>query len=320
VVHDPDDLKARRDESRSRTLRIRLAAAAALVLAIAGVGIALATGGGRSDGNRVTAAGTGETSSRSARPAPGDWTTPISTPAQEAAAVERLVKVGKPVYCGGGRKGRYVALTFDDGPGPYTHFAVKKLRQWKARSTFFIVGNRLKDPAWKGWPQREAEIAAIANHSWSHPYLPGLDLASARREVADTKRLAVDVTAAKVQVFRPPYGGRNESIDSIASELGMAQIIWDVDSGDSAGANYAGIERNVIAGLKPGAIVLMHENRGQTIRALPAILSELKRRRLTAVTVPELLAVDPPSDAQLEAGANGCGKLRGDGGPQRRIG
>ena len=320
MVHDPDDLKARRDESRSRTLRIRLAAAAALVLAIAGVGIALATGGGRSEGNRVTAAGTGETSSRSARPARSDWTTPISTPAQEAAAVERLVKVGKPVYCGGGRKGRYVALTFDDGPGPYTHFAVKKLRQWKARSTFFLVGNRLKDPAWKGWPEREAEIAAIANHSWSHPYLPGLDLASARREVADTKRLAEDVTGAKVQVFRPPYGARNESIDSITSELGMAQIIWDVDSGDSAGANYAGIERNVIAGLKPGAIVLMHENRGQTIRALPAILGELERRRLTAVTVPELLAVDPPSDAQLEAGANGCGKLRGDGGPQRRIG
>ncbi len=325
MVHDPDNLKARRDESRSQTRRLRLGAVVALLLAVAGVAIALATGSG-GDGSTSAAdspGGSGSSGASSAAKATGggsvaagDWTRPISTPAQEAAAVARLAKIGKPVYCGGGRNGRYVALTFDDGPGPYTHFAIKKLRQWKARSTFFLVGNRLRDPAWKGWPQREAEIAAIADHSWSHPYLPGLDLASARREVADTKRLAEQVTGTKVQVFRPPYGGRNASIDSISSELGMAQIIWDVDSGDSAGANYAGIQRNVIAGLKPGAIILMHENRGQTIRALPTILPELKRRRLTAVTVPELLALDPPSEAQLAAGPNGCSAaLRGSGGP-----
>ena len=48
--------------------------------------------------------------------------------------------------------------------------------------------------------------------------------------------------------------------------------MWTQDSQDSLGANYAGIIRNVEAALRPGAIILMHENRGQTIRALTTLL------------------------------------------------
>lgn len=321
MPYDPDELDARRSASRSRNTRLRLTLVVVLLLAVAAVVIAVAISGG--DGPSTAAAGAGGPTKPSAgsRPvaggqsaAAGDWRRPLSTPEQEAAAVARLARIGKPVYCGGGRKGRYVALTFDDGPGAYTHFAMKRLTQWKARATFFVVGVRLKEPSWREWAKRETELAAPANHSWTHPYLPGMDLASARREIADTKAFAEEVTGTKVQVFRPPYGARNGSIDRIVADLGMAEIIWDVDSADSAGANYAGIARNVIAGLKPGAIILMHENRGQTIRALPMILPQLKKRRLTAVTVPELLALDPPSKAQLDAGPNGCSALRGSRG------
>ena len=68
-----------------------------------------------------------------------------------------------------------------------------------------------------------------------------------------------------------------------------------MDSEDSLGANYAQIARNVIAGMKPGAIILMHENHGQTIRAMLAIFAALQRRHLRAVSVPQLLHDDPPS-------------------------
>ncbi|CAB4882638.1 MAG: polysaccharide deacetylase family protein [Actinobacteria bacterium] len=324
MTYDPDQLKARRKDSREETSRSRLTLITVLLLAIAGVGIALvAQSRSSTTSAAVTAqpasAGTQQTASAAettaaVQTAP-DWTKPLSTPAQEAAAVARLAGIGKPIYCAGGHKGRYVALTFDDGPGAYTHFAIRKLKKWKARATFFVVGERLKEPAWKAWAKRENFLAATANHSWSHPYLPGLDLASARRQIADTTSLAEEVTGTKVQVFRPPYGARNAAIDSIISQLGLAEIIWDIDSLDSQGANYAGIAKNVIAGLKPGGIILMHENRGQTIRALPYILPELAKKHLTAVTVPELLALDPPSDAQLAAGPNGCGNLRGHGSP-----
>jgi peptidoglycan/xylan/chitin deacetylase (PgdA/CDA1 family) len=84
-----------------------------------------------------------------------------------------------------------------------------------------------------------------------------------------------------------------------------------VDSLDSAGADKHGIARAVIDNLRPGAIVLMHENRGQTIQALHKILPALRAKRLTPVPVSELLQRDPPSRAQLDRGRDGCPRQTG---------
>jgi len=87
----------------------------------------------------------------------------------------------------------------------------------------------------------------------------------------------------------------------------MLEVLWNVDSFDWAGANWKGIARNVLHHLSPGAIVLMHENRGQTIRALKfIILPALRRLRYRLVALPELLALDPPSAAQVQRGLRGC--------------
>src|SRR4051794_34280758 len=65
-----------------------------------------------------------------------------ATRAQQRAAVERLVAAGGPVYCGGGTK-PLVALTFDDGPGPYTRHTLSVLRDHNARGTFFLVAKEV---------------------------------------------------------------------------------------------------------------------------------------------------------------------------------
>ncbi len=83
--------------------------------------------------------------------------------------------------------------------------------------------------------------------------------------------------------------------------------MWTVDSADSLGANWLGIIHNVEAGLHPGAIILMHENRGQTIRALTTLLPYLRQRHLRSVSVPQLLTDDPPTLGAARAGPNGCG-------------
>jgi peptidoglycan/xylan/chitin deacetylase (PgdA/CDA1 family) len=225
------------------------------------------------------------------------------SPDAAAAAVSRLVPLGLPVYCGGPR-GHYVALTFDDGPGPYTQLALRKLRFFHDRATFFLVGKVLGvDP---GAPRQEAQLGTVADHTWTHPVLPALSPDQIRHELAATKAAVARVSDSPVTLFRPPYGARTPAIDRQARALGLLEILWSVDSRDSAGANYAGISANVISGLRPGAIILMHENRGQTIRALLTILPALKRRHLRAVTVPELLALDPPSMRQLREGPGGC--------------
>ena len=113
------------------------------------------------------------------------------------------------------------------------------------------------------------------------------------------------------RLFRPPYGLRNGGIDDTVRRLGMVDVIWSVDSLDSAGADKHGIARAVVDNLRPGAIVLMHENRGQTIQALHEILPALRRKHLQPVPVSELLRRDPPSREQLDRGRNGCPKQAG---------
>jgi peptidoglycan/xylan/chitin deacetylase (PgdA/CDA1 family) len=207
-----------------------------------------------------------------------------------------------------------VALTFDDGPGPYTRLAVRKLRQFHLRATFFLVGKELA--AWPGRVGDEKPLAAFGDHTLTHPFLPALAPAAIAHQIAGARVLIERATGEPVALFRPPYEGHTPAIDHEVRRLGLLEVLWNVDSRDSLGANYAAIERNVIAGLAPGSIILMHENHGQTIRALPTIFKALARHHLRAVTVPELVAEDPPSPGQLRAGVGGCSVSRqgGNGG------
>jgi peptidoglycan/xylan/chitin deacetylase (PgdA/CDA1 family) len=237
-------------------------------------------------------------------PSFGQKQTRIAVPtAAQLAAVKQLAARGLPLYCGGHGK-PMIALTFDDGPGVYTNLAVKKLREFHLVATFFVVGKSIR-----AWPRRlglEEPLAVFGDHTLTHPFLPALPPAAMVHEIAGARAFIERATREPVVLFRPPYDGRTPAIDGEVRSLGMLEVLWNVDSQDSLGANYAGIERNVIAGLKPGSIILMHENRGQTIRALPTIFVALKRDHLRAVTVPELVADDPPSFGQLRAGVGGC--------------
>ena len=221
-----------------------------------------------------------------------------------SAAVARLAKYGLPVYCAGPH-GNAVAFTFDDGPGPYTYLALRKLREADERATFFVVGRSID--AFPHWINKEMTVAAIGDHSYTHPVLSQLPEATVNSQVSRTvDRIKADTGGLRVGLFRPPYGARSAMVDNVAKSLGLLEIVWNVDSADSLGADWAGIIHNVEAGLHPGSIILMHENRGQTIRALTTLLPELHRRHLRSVSVAELLAEDPPSLAQLKAGPAGC--------------
>ncbi len=321
MVYEPDRLNRRREDRRAEVRRRRIGALLALFGVAAAVAIAVVVVGGSGGGSAKPSAV--EVSKSKAATGGSqenvDWKAPLATPAAQAAAVSRVVKAGKPVYCAGGRNGRYIALTFDDGPGVYTHFALRYLKQWQMHATFFLIGKLLADPSFRALARKENTLvgAATGNHSWTHPYLPGLGIGEVETQLGDTKRAAAAASGSEVKVFRPPYGARTVAIDKVSSKDGMAEIIWDIDSRDSQGANYAEIARIVISQMQPGSIILLHENRGQTIRALRQILPAVRKKHLTPVTVPELLALDPPSDAQLQAGPNGCGNLRGKSGAVR---
>jgi peptidoglycan/xylan/chitin deacetylase (PgdA/CDA1 family) len=110
-----------------------------------------------------------------------------------------------------------------------------------------------------------------------------------------------------VQLFRAPYGASDPRIARVAHEVGLLEVAWSIDTRDSEGAPWWLIAANVQRYVRGGSIVLMHENHGQTIRALKfLILPYLRAHHLVTVTVPELLALDPPTLAQLRAGPAGC--------------
>jgi peptidoglycan/xylan/chitin deacetylase (PgdA/CDA1 family) len=224
--------------------------------------------------------------------------------AAQSRQVRSLIALGLPIYCAG-PYGNEVALTFDDGPGPYTQLVLAKLRKHGIRATFFDVARNI--PLLPGATAAERAQGGVGDHTFTHPLLTALAPGEAEGEIARAQAALERSTGAPVFLFRPPYGGRSASIDRFVSAHGMLDILWTVDSGDSLGASYAQIERNVIGGLRPGAIVLMHENHGQTVRALLAIFAALERKQLRAVSVSQLLSDDPPSLAQVRAGGAGCG-------------
>lgn len=215
-----------------------------------------------------------------------------------------LAQLGLPIFCGG-PVGDEVAFTFDDGPGPYTYLALRKLAQAHDRATFFVVGRSMIH--FPGWVQREVAVAAIGDHTYQHLYLPELSSAEVRYQLTETARAIERATGRRPVFFRPPYGAHDARVDAIVRRLGLLEVLWSTDSRDSLGANGQGIIRNVKAGLHPGAIILMHENRGQTIRALTTLLPYLQRRHLHSVSLLELLATDPPSVTRIRHGEAACG-------------
>jgi peptidoglycan-N-acetylglucosamine deacetylase len=215
---------------------------------------------------------------------------------EQHRALAQALSRGEVLYCGGGR-GNAVALTFDDGPGPYTARILDVLRRNDAHATFFVVGNRLQ--YWPDAAREEARLGGVGNHTWSHARLTAMRPLLVWLELMRTQYAVGEEIGWKPRVFRTPYAAHSPETDRIARELGLVQVLWDVDARDDVpGARVADIVRTVKRGLRPGAIVLLHDIHPWTLEALPRILAAIRDRGLRAVSVPELLALDPPAKNQ----------------------
>ena len=228
---------------------------------------------------------------------------PLPSTAEQHAAVNRLTALGLPVFCAG-TQNKYVALTFDDGPGPQTEKVLRLLARHGQRATFFIVGRQLAD--FPQLPAVEARAGAVGDHTFNHVDVSRVTRADRSFEMAQTRLLLEAATGTPVTLFRPPYGARDANVDAEARQLGLLQTTWNVDTQDSIGASAAGIQQLATQGMRRGAIILMHENKPETLIALPRILRTLERKGYRSVTVPELLALNPPPDQQVQAGFQGC--------------
>ena len=188
-----------------------------------------------------------------------------------------------------------VALTFDDGPTPYsTPPILTVLEQTHTPATFFVEGQYITQ--WPYLVQREWNDGfAIGVHTWDHPLMTRQTPAQMQHQIGDTISALHAALGAQtcVWLWRPPYGDYNGAVVQMAQSYGLSTIMWDVDPQDWSRPGTEQIVARVLAQVHPGAIILMHAGpalREQTADALPAILAGLKARGLTPVTLPKLLA------------------------------
>jgi peptidoglycan/xylan/chitin deacetylase (PgdA/CDA1 family) len=222
-----------------------------------------------------------------------------SLAARENRAIDEVSRRLPFIVAGGGER-REVALTFDDGPGPYTDQVVDVLRREHAPATFFVVGAMLRYFR----PQLDREIAegfVVGDHTMTHASLRGKRRDVQLAEIGGDAGLLHDDGVTTPRLFRPPYGLFDRHTLDVLRRRNMLAVLWAVDSRDFTRPGIPAIVHNVLANVKPGAIVMLHDaggDRTQTIAALPEIIRRLRGRGYRLVTVPRLLVDDPPSRRQ----------------------
>jgi peptidoglycan/xylan/chitin deacetylase (PgdA/CDA1 family) len=187
-----------------------------------------------------------------------------------------------------------VALTFDDGPTPNTTPPILSfLEQTHTPATFFVMGQYARAYPWL--IQREAADGfAIGVHTWDHPDMRLLSVSARAYQIGATiQQLHSDLGSGFCAwIWRPPYGSVNSGIVQQADAFGLTTVNWDVDPQDWARPGTMVIVQRVLAQVRPGSIILMHDGpaaRQQTAAALPYILAGLQARGLVPVTLPTLL-------------------------------
>ncbi|MDP9795682.1 peptidoglycan/xylan/chitin deacetylase (PgdA/CDA1 family) [Catenuloplanes nepalensis] len=171
------------------------------------------------------------------------------------------------------------ALTFDDGPhATYTPQILDVLAAEGVTATFCLVGTQAQRH-----PALVRRIVAdghrLCNHSMRHDNMSTWTAAQIEADLLATNA-AIHAAApgAEIPYFRAPYGAWGQSA-TVAASLGMARLGWTVDPRDWSRPGTDAIVAAVLAQLRPGGIVLMHDgggDRSQTVAALATLIPRLR--------------------------------------------
>ncbi len=209
----------------------------------------------------------------------------------------------------GGDRGRDIALTFDDGPGPYTPGVLEVLERMHVHATFFEIGKMLQYfSASTVRELRDGDV--IGDHTETHPEMALLSAHDQHEELFEQIARIELLGGPRPVLFRPPYGSYDATTMRELHALHLLMVLWSDDTEDYLQPGVPAIVERALAGAHPGAIILMHDaggTRTQTIAALPTIIGDLRARGFRLVTVPQLLSEDPPPPGQTLPSS-----LRGD--------
>lgn len=181
-----------------------------------------------------------------------------------------------------------IALTFDDGPSAYTMDIMKLLEKYNGRATFFVVGEMLE--------KRSEELRhmideghEIASHTWTHTNLRKVSKEEGKKAMNSVITYIKENYQYDIKLCRPPYGASNATVKEEAAELGIALVIWSVDTLDWSTRNAEATFKAVKKEAKDGAIILCHDIHKPTAESMQKVIPWLAEKGYQLVTVQELL-------------------------------
>ena len=195
--------------------------------------------------------------------------------------------------CRGSTAGKRVALTFDDGPDPRsTPQLLAWLRAEKIPATFFCIGQKIEaDPALAAEIVRDGHL--LQNHSYAHSYFTNFyGTVRLQRELGLTQAAIQKITGVAPVYFRPPVGLSNPNTFRAAKKLNLQVIGWTIRSLDTVLADPQKIVARITRGLRPGAIILLHDGNIPAEKLLATVkssLDSLRRLGYEIVRLDELL-------------------------------
>lgn len=246
--------------------------------------------------------------------------------ARDGIGVSRIVEIdtaGGPLF---GKLTRFakeasflgpkeVVLTFDDGPMPWiTRSILDTLDAFCTKATFFEIGRMAIE-----YPQVVKEVLArghsVGSHTWSHPLTLRRLKPEAAKDEVERGFAAVSLAAGRpiAPFFRFPGLSDNAPLLSHLQSRGVATFTVDVVSNDSFIFDAGRLIKHALDQVErqQGGILLFHDIKSATAKALPIILGALKARGYKVVhmrakagfePLPELTAQLQPLLAKAQAG------------------
>jgi peptidoglycan/xylan/chitin deacetylase (PgdA/CDA1 family) len=187
-----------------------------------------------------------------------------------------------------------VALTFDDGPSPYTDRLLKILADNDAKSTFFLIGNKVAaNPA--GAKRILDAGMEVANHTWEHPNMTTIPPELIPSQISKANDAIQAATGQTPKLLRTAGGLINDKVLAAAKQQGMADINWDVIPFDWINdSNTTATTYMLKTQIKPGSVVLFHDTYSSTVDVVYQFIPVLKANGYHLVTVSQLLGPREP--------------------------
>ncbi len=187
-----------------------------------------------------------------------------------------------------------VALTFDDGPSPYTDRLLEILRANNAQSTFFLIGNKVAAN-----PEGAKRIAdagmEIGSHTWEHPNMTTIPPQDIAAQFSKATEAIESATGRAPTLVRTAGGLTNDAVLAEAGRQGLADINWDVIPFDWANdSNLAATRDLLMSQIKPNSVVLLHDTYSSTVDLVYQFIPVLKANGYHLVTVSQMLGPRAP--------------------------